>query len=116
RCRHHGRPRSTDAIPGAIRAGWGVALFREFGSYISRRDPQRSEGNVGDKSMQQYDYIVVGAGSAGAALASRLSENPSHQVLLVEAGGKTHFLSRFPLSFGLIIQKPGVNWLYQSEP
>lgn len=66
--------------------------------------------------MQQYDYVVVGAGSAGAALAARLSENPRHQVLLVEAGGKTHFLSRFPLSFGLFIEKPGVNWLYQSEP
>jgi choline dehydrogenase len=66
--------------------------------------------------MQNYDYIVVGAGSAGAVLASRLSENPRHQVLLVEAGGDTHFLSRFPLSFGLFIEKPGVNWLYQSDP
>ncbi|MGE0698928.1 MAG: GMC family oxidoreductase [Hyphomicrobiaceae bacterium] len=66
--------------------------------------------------MQDYDYIVVGAGSAGAALASRLSENPRHQVLLVEAGGDTHYLSRFPLSFGLFIEKAGVNWLYQSEP
>ena len=66
--------------------------------------------------MRDYDYIVVGAGSAGAVLASRLSENPRHQVLLVEAGGDTHFLSRFPLSFGLFIEKPGVNWLYQSEP
>ena len=66
--------------------------------------------------MQSYDYIVVGAGSAGAVLASRLSENPRHQVLLVEAGGDTHFLSRFPLSFGLFIEKPGVNWLYQSDP
>ncbi len=66
--------------------------------------------------MQDYDYIVVGAGSAGAALAARLSENPRHQVLLVEAGGDTHFLSRFPISFGLFIEKPGVNWLYQSTP
>jgi choline dehydrogenase len=66
--------------------------------------------------MKDYDYIVVGAGSAGAVLASRLSENPRHQVLLVEAGGDTHFLSRFPLSFGLFIEKAGVNWLYQSEP
>jgi choline dehydrogenase len=66
--------------------------------------------------MQTYDYIVVGAGSAGAALAARLTENPRNQVLLVEAGGDTHFLSRFPLSFGLFIEKPGVNWLYQSEP
>ncbi|MGE0766902.1 MAG: GMC family oxidoreductase [Hyphomicrobiaceae bacterium] len=66
--------------------------------------------------MTEYDYIVVGAGSAGAALASRLSENPRNRVLLVEAGGRTHVLSRFPLSFGLFIQKPGVNWLYESEP
>ena len=66
--------------------------------------------------MEDYDYIVVGAGSAGAVLASRLSENPRHQVLLVEAGSDTHFLSRFPLSFGLFIEKPGVNWLYQSDP
>ncbi|MBS0243841.1 MAG: GMC family oxidoreductase N-terminal domain-containing protein, partial [Proteobacteria bacterium] len=53
---------------------------------------------------------------AGAALASRLSEDRRNQVLLVEAGGDTHFLSRFPLSFGLFIEKPGVNWLYQSTP
>ncbi|MEZ5856256.1 MAG: GMC family oxidoreductase N-terminal domain-containing protein [Hyphomicrobiaceae bacterium] len=66
--------------------------------------------------MKDYDYIVVGAGSAGAVLASRLSENPRNQVLLVEAGGDTHFLSRFPISFGLFIEKPGVNWLYQSTP
>jgi choline dehydrogenase len=66
--------------------------------------------------MEVFDYIVVGAGSAGAVLASRLSERSSTKVLLVEAGGPTHPLSRFPLSFGLFIEKPGVNWLYQSEP
>lgn len=62
------------------------------------------------------DFIVVGAGSAGSALASRLSENGRFQVLLLEAGGNTHPLSRVPISFARFINRPGVNWLYASEP
>ncbi|HJU30592.1 MAG TPA: GMC family oxidoreductase N-terminal domain-containing protein [Hyphomicrobiaceae bacterium] len=62
------------------------------------------------------DYIIVGAGSAGAALAYRLTENGRHQVLLLEAGGETHPLSRVPVSFAKFIKRPGVNWLYASEP
>ena len=62
------------------------------------------------------DFIVVGAGSAGAALASRLTESGRHQVLLLEAGGETHPLSRVPISFAKFINRPGVNWLYASEP
>ena len=68
--------------------------------------------------MDQYtvDFIVVGAGSAGAALASRLSESGRYQVLLLEAGGETHPASRVPISFARFINRPGVNWLYASEP
>ena len=68
--------------------------------------------------MYQYtvDFIIVGAGSAGAALANRLTENGRHQVLLLEAGGETHPLSRVPISFAKFINRPGVNWLYASEP
>ncbi len=62
------------------------------------------------------DFVVIGAGSAGAALANRLSENGRHQVLLLEAGGETHPLSRVPISFARFINRPGVNWLYASEP
>ncbi|MEC9367799.1 MAG: GMC family oxidoreductase N-terminal domain-containing protein, partial [Pseudomonadota bacterium] len=62
------------------------------------------------------DYIVVGAGSAGSVLASRLSENGRYRVLLLEAGGKTHPLSRVPISFARFINQPGVNWLYESVP
>src|SRR5262249_3168171 len=68
--------------------------------------------------MYQFtvDFIVVGAGSAGAALASRLSESGRYQVLLLEAGGETHPLSRVPISYARFINRPGVNWLYASEP
>ena len=62
------------------------------------------------------DYIVVGAGSAGAALAYRLSEDPQTSVLLIEAGKAVHPYSRMPISFGLFIDRPGVNWRYFSEP
>jgi choline dehydrogenase len=66
--------------------------------------------------MHEYDYIVVGAGSAGAALAARLSEDPRNRVLLVEAGRASHPYSRFPISFGLLINNASANWLYASEP
>ncbi len=66
--------------------------------------------------MDTYDYIVVGAGSAGAVLAARLSENPRNQVLLVEAGRARHPYSRFPISFGLLIDNPAANWRYASDP
>ncbi|MEZ5591449.1 MAG: GMC family oxidoreductase N-terminal domain-containing protein [Gammaproteobacteria bacterium] len=65
---------------------------------------------------QTYDYIIVGAGSAGCVLANRLSENGRFRVLLLEAGPKTHPLSRIPVSFGLFIDNPAANWCYRSEP
>lgn len=66
--------------------------------------------------MDAYDYIVIGSGSAGGVLASRLSENPATRVLLLEAGKARHFYSQFPISFGLLIHNAAANWLYESEP
>ena len=66
--------------------------------------------------QRTVDFIIVGAGSAGAALANRLTENGRFRVLLLEAGGKTHLLSQVPISFARFINRPGVNWLYASEP
>ena len=66
--------------------------------------------------VQVYDFIVVGAGSAGAAVAHRLSENPRHRVLLLEAGRASHPWSRIPVGAAKLINNPAANWLYSSEP
>src|ERR1700744_132163 len=67
-------------------------------------------------SMPSYDYIVVGAGPAGAAVAARLSEDPRNKVLLLEAGHASHPWSRIPIGFAKMIQNPDANWLYSAEP
>ena len=65
---------------------------------------------------QIFDYIVVGAGSAGSVLANRLSANPKHRVLVLEAGRESHPWSRIPVGFARLIENPAANWLYSSEP
>lgn len=69
-----------------------------------------------EEGRQSYDYIVVGAGSAGAVVASRLSEDPRNRVLLLEAGPASHFWARIPIGFAKLIANPAANWLYSSEP
>jgi len=66
--------------------------------------------------MQTYDYIVVGAGSAGAAVAHRLSADPRNKVLLLEAGAASHPWSAIPVGMARLIKNPAANWLYSSEP
>jgi choline dehydrogenase len=66
--------------------------------------------------MQTYDYIVVGAGSAGAAVANRLSADPRHKVLLLEAGQASHPWSFIPIGMARLIANPAANWLYSAEP
>ncbi len=65
---------------------------------------------------QTFDYIIVGAGSAGSVLANRLSANPKHHVLVLEAGRESHPWSRIPIGFAKLIENPAANWLYASEP
>ena len=75
----------------------------------------------------EYDYIIVGAGSAGCVLANRLSADPKTRVLLLEAGGDdrpTHNLKQFwtnilihtPIGFGRTLNNKKVSWLYDTEP
>ena len=64
-----------------------------------------------------YDYIIVGAGSAGCVLANRLSANPATRVLLLEAGGSDwHPFIHMPAGLAKLVGKKGVNWDYSTEP
>lgn len=65
----------------------------------------------------EFDYIVVGAGSAGCVLANRLTADGNHSVLLLEAGPEdTHLWIHVPLGYGKLFKEKAVNWMYQTEP
>ncbi|MEO8132893.1 MAG: GMC family oxidoreductase N-terminal domain-containing protein [Betaproteobacteria bacterium] len=67
--------------------------------------------------MTTYDYIIVGAGSAGCVLANRLTENGRYSVLLLEAGGSDQrFWLKMPVGYGKSFYNPKVNWMYRTEP
>jgi len=66
---------------------------------------------------EEFDYIVTGAGSAGCAVAARLSESGRYRVLLLEAGGKDRNpWIHVPMGFSRLFADPNVNWMYESEP
>lgn len=67
--------------------------------------------------LMEYDYIIVGAGSAGCVMANRLSENPSKRVLLLEAGGPDNnpFI-HMPAGLAKLATNTRINWLYKTEP
>ena len=79
----------------------------------------QSRKAVPDKhqDMQQFDFIIVGAGSSGCVLAERLSASGRHNVLVLEAGGTDmRFFVQMPLGYGKTFFDPSVNWMYKAEP
>lgn len=67
--------------------------------------------------MENWDFIVVGAGSAGCVLANRLSESGRFRVLVLEAGGSDrNFWVQMPIGYGKTYFHPHLNWRYRSEP
>src|SRR6266516_273252 len=79
------------------------------GSGTSMAEPQSIEGD--------YDYIVVGAGSAGCVLANRLSADPGKSVLLLEAGGRDNWIwLHIPCGYLFAIGNPRADWCFRTEP
>src|SRR3546814_6602636 len=80
---------------------------------------RRRRGYRGRQRVEEggpWDIIVVGAGSAGSALAARLTEDPALKVLLLEAGAASHPYSSIPMSFAFLMNHPTANWRYKSVP
>ena len=73
--------------------------------------------SFGSIVAENFDYIIVGAGSAGCVLADRLSADGRRRVLLLEAGGDDRrFFIQMPLGYGKTFYDKRVNWMYQAEP
>ena len=69
------------------------------------------------ESFGSYDYIIVGAGTAGCVLANRLSADPNVSVLLLEAGGKDDYIwTKIPVGYLYCIGNPKVDWGFKTEP
>lgn len=76
-----------------------------------------SSGNLQVYCMRDFDYIIIGAGTAGCVLANRLSADPDKQVLLLEAGGKDdYFWIDIPVGYLYTIANPRTDWCYHTEP
>jgi choline dehydrogenase len=69
------------------------------------------------RSIGPYDYVIIGAGTAGCVLANRLSADPRNTVLLLEAGGKDDWIwLHIPVGYLFCIGNPRVDWCYRTEP
>jgi choline dehydrogenase len=83
---------------------------------MNKESASRASGSAAPDAPE-YDYIVVGAGSAGCVLANRLTADGKHSVLLLEAGPEdTHLWIHVPLGYGKLFKEKTVNWMYQTEP
>lgn len=97
----------------------GQKSIFDFWTDLFRPLPRnRHEGFVPDhtpEDFEEFDFIVVGAGSAGSVIANRLTEVPHWKVLLIEAGGNENFFSDIPI-FASFLSLTPMNWGYSSEP
>ncbi|KAF7993309.1 hypothetical protein HCN44_006369 [Aphidius gifuensis] len=90
----------------------GALDFLEKGGKFMSREPP----DITPKKNSIYDFIIVGAGTAGATLAARLSEIESFKVLLIEAGRSENLLMDIPVVVNMLQYSDDINWKYSTEP
>ena len=133
----HPRPGEGPALRGrgANRLGQRQRVVELLGDAPAVRRPRgqrerhRPRGRLGaardlhraadDRAGVTWDYVIVGGGSAGSALAARLTEDASTRVLVLEAGGPDRIWDPFihmPAAFSFPIGNPRYDWMYRSEP
>ncbi|KAK7868157.1 hypothetical protein R5R35_003032 [Gryllus longicercus] len=108
------------AAGAAAPSGVSGAVFGALMAMLSQSLGRLSDGSAypadaGAVLRERYDFVVVGAGSAGSAVAARLSENPAWSVLLLEAGGDPPPDSEVP-AFFFALQNSPIDWAYRTEP
>lgn len=110
---------SSTRITTGLFPALGVLVILRLAIHLYRPDIEDAENRVRDHPFEQlyecYDFIVVGGGSAGAVVASRLSENPEWKVLLLEAGQDENVLSDVPVLFPAL-QLSSIDWQFETEP
>lgn len=111
--------RSAARIALSYGAGLGFVLMARLAIKLMRPDIvafyDRPTFTPSYQLLDMYDFIIIGSGSAGAVVASRLSENPKWTVLLLEAGTDETELSEVPL-FMAALQLSDLDWKFKSEP
>lgn len=114
---------AASAIGGAVTAATSSTWFTymlvaaiAYFQYEDIMDPESRAANVpSDDFLDVYDFIIIGAGSAGSVVANRLTEVENWNVLLLEAGGDETEISDVPLMAGYL-QLSKMDWKYKTEP
>ena len=108
RATHLGDPRRARLSARAHRPAHGA------GHGLRLRDARRRRS---DDVSEAFDYVIVGAGSAGCVLANRLSADPANRVLLLEAGGRdNNLMVRIPRGFGKLLGNERFAWFFPTSP
>nr|CAD7260194.1 unnamed protein product [Timema shepardi] len=110
---------TCQSTPVAGLSSAGAVLFTNLITTLLQAQEELGNTNIYPPDVssyrEDYDFIVVGGGSAGAVVASRLSEIPDWNVLLIEAGGDPTIESEIPLLYPYL-QKSEIDWQYKTEP